>query len=847
MRGTGSQHEFQDMQDIIISLYSDPNFLALNILENLLSKNCFINVVTNNVEGWEKQTSHLNKERFSILQTGKHTTNEGFKYAIFLIGFVEKNKKFENPIKVLATQNSPNLKILIILPFEWFPFKESFRFSVKNNVAVVYVGDLLGPRLDLDSNLLIARSIKRILTERELVLPVGEVFYPLFVSDVARMIGKWIFSFGPYGKESFLLGSQVSGTSFWKENEKLIKNVRIIYDKKNVERYIPRGYEIKTIPSDINFYLVETYKWFAKNRDEQKKENDGTGSKQGGSKFLQVVIGGLISVFLLPFLTMAVSLGFLLFSYKGITSSGNINLQNPILVAKTFFAFTKNGSRIFSPLPILGSVYKELGFSAQVGERTTDVAIIGLSLLKNLDNLFNKTLGSTPYDSNVEGGKIEKDLDLFYKNISMIETETEVARSEGLVSARILSDKFDFTRYKNIFGQGETIAKNISTILGKEERKSYLILFQNNMELRPTGGFIGSYGVINFDGGRMNELNINDIYSADGQLRGHVEPPLPIKKYLGEANWWFRDSNWDPDFPTSAQRAEWFLDKEVDQKVDGVIAIDLQPIRDILQETGPIFLSDYNMAITADNLYEKTQEEVQKDFFPGTRKKASFLTALSRSLILEVVRMDNAKRLLVFKSLLSDFNKRHIQVYLHNNQTQDAITKIGWSGSVINPECGKGCYADIFGTVEANVGDNKANYFLTRSVKVEVDFDDSTITRRVVLMFKNSANSALGVTGRYKNYLRFLIPEDSEISDASFEPEVIINKGRKEVGALVEVLGGQNKEVSLVWKTKLNKPAMYRIYIRKQAGIGDDSFSLTVNGNNVYNTVLTQDIWTKEF
>src|SRR5574340_1269627 len=134
-----------------------------------------------------------------------------------------------------------------------------------------------------------------------------------------------------------------------------------------------------------------------------------------------------------------------------------------------------------------------------------------------------------------------------------------------------------------------------------------MVLFQTNMELRPTGGFIGSFGLLTFDNGRMSELNVSDVYSADGQLKGHIDPPAPIHDYLGEANWWFRDSNWDPDFPTSAKRAEWFLDKEIDQKVDGVFAIDLGLIKDALRLTGPIFLADYNMDVTSDNLYEKTQ------------------------------------------------------------------------------------------------------------------------------------------------------------------------------------------------------------------------------------------------
>lgn len=221
-----------------------------------------------------------------------------------------------------------------------------------------------------------------------------------------------------------------------------------------------------------------------------------------------------------------------------------------------------------------------------------------------------------------------------------------------MYSAKQILQLVDFDKLKTYSKEGGVLASNLASILGSGEDKNYLILFQNNMELRPTGGFIGSYGVANFGGGKMNGLNINDIYSADGQLKGHIEPPLPIKNYLDEANWWFRDSNWNPDFPTSAERAEWFLNKEMDQQVDGVVAIDLQPIKDVLAYTGPIFLPDYNATITSDNLYEKTQEEAQANSFPGSRQKASFLTALSRTLISDVAKMNAKNRILVLRAFM---------------------------------------------------------------------------------------------------------------------------------------------------------------------------------------------------
>ena len=457
---------------------------------------------------------------------------------------------------------------------------------------------------------------------------------------------------------------------------------------------------------------------------------------------------------------------------------------------------------------------------------------------------------------------MEAGLDFSYQRLSLIEADVVANAAEGSLVAKKLLQKVDLARLKNFVLQTKILTQNLPDLLGKSQRKSYLVLFQNNMELRPTGGFIGSFGVATFDSGRLSDLVVNDVYSADGQLRGHVEPPFPIREYLGEANWWLRDSNWDPDFPTSAQRAEWFLDKEMDQRVDGVLALDLEFVKDILKYTGPVFLPDYNLDISSENLYKETQSEVHEDFFPGTRKKASFLTALSRNLLAEVEKLNNNQKLFVLKSFIKVLDERHLQAYFHNEAAQEAIARLNWAGQVQTPSCGKDCYADVVGVVEANVGVNKANYFIKRKVDIKVTLAPESIERRLELQLENSANPSLGLTGKYKVYLRFLVPTDSEIlnitttvgaSTQNLIPEITENKGRKEIGTLVEILAGQKQTVTASWKSLLpnNPPREYGLYVRKQAGMGEDPLSvsvLTEEGNHMYNTTLVKDfVWTNKY
>jgi len=178
---------------------------------------------------------------------------------------------------------------------------------------------------------------------------------------------------------------------------------------------------------------------------------------------------------------------------------------------------------------------------------------------------------------------------------------------------------------KGQLGLGKEILKIIPEILGLDgRRREYMVLFQNESEIRPTGGFIGSYGLISFQKGRLIDFEVKDIYEADGQLKGHVEPPWEIKAHLGEANWYMRDANWNPDFVKTSADIQWFLEKETQKRVDGVVGIDLAVVRAMLGVTGPIKVTDFKETIDKDNLYEQANFMLKLNFFPVRAKKQVF-------------------------------------------------------------------------------------------------------------------------------------------------------------------------------------------------------------------------------
>ncbi|MCQ3944892.1 MAG: hypothetical protein DPW11_03905 [bacterium] len=234
---------------------------------------------------------------------------------------------------------------------------------------------------------------------------------------------------------------------------------------------------------------------------------------------------------------------------------------------------------------------------------------------------------------------------------------------------------------------GKGVFSILPDLIGLNDRAKYLVLFQNNMELRATGGFIGSYGILSFEKGKLYDFQVYDVYTADGALKGHVEPPVPIKNILGEANWYLRDSNFDPDFPTSARRAEWFLKKSMNQDVIGTISINLETLKLLLNSVGPLELSDYNETITEGNLAERAQFHAEVNFFPGSTAKKEFLSSVADALFAKLKTADAKSLLSVSSALLASLESSDTQLSVTNASSERILQTLGWNGAVESKPC----------------------------------------------------------------------------------------------------------------------------------------------------------------
>ena len=878
----------------LILLFSEANCLAISLVENLLANRCHIKVFSKNNKQWIEKSKHIQtKENLEYLTNKDIKETEGGNYAIFLDIEDEINPELINEAVTYSLKEK--IKTFIIIPFRKYPEIDLANINLPDTAGLVFVGDLIGPRMDLFENNPISVAMASLLGNKKLNIFSDNIVYPVFIGDVARLVTKWLFSFGPYGDITAVLSEDVGIAEVVNNIDNILnKEHRSLFNKcprdpsTETERLlVPKGIKRINIKSDLINILTATVEWFQKNNPGKinykvkgVKTNNNKYHKHAGVWMLLFMM--LTAIFILPIIILATSI-LSLQKVKQIIDKGNLAEARQLIdVSAKTSVLAESLLVTYSRIPLLGKVYSQPVYVARVVSNISLIGVESINLLEDVSVIVNNMFAGKDYDVYGYSNKMSVNLMSVYEKLSFLESEIDSANGywERLFSNKLKSYGMnDIEEKQNLIKLAAAFAGKLPDTLGAGKKKIYLVLLQNNMELRPTGGFIGSFALVTLEAGKISDITIQDVYSADGQLKGYIKPPDPIANYLGNANWFLRDSNWDPDFPTSAQRAEWFLDKEIDVSVDGVISIDLEPIRDLIDVYGPISLADYDVTLDGSNFYEKTQAEAERDFFPGSYRKSGFLTAIAKALTAEFAVPNKGNSLNISKMFFENIKQKHIQIFLHDRDAQRIISDLGWDGSVSHPDCSGNCFSDWFGLVEANFGVNKSNYYINRNYSLQVSLQpDGLVKKRLSVSYSNIANTAMGPSANYKTYTRLLLSPDAEIiyvslvngeteEELKYDTELV--RGRKEIGALMEIPPDSNRTLNMEWTDKSNlsfgEPGQYQFLWRKQSGLGDEPFwikyefsqvgeykvetipPLTFDGQSGYNALLSRDVVSRIF
>lgn len=280
----------------------------------------------------------------------------------------------------------------------------------------------------------------------------------------------------------------------------------------------------------------------------------------------------------------------------------------------------------------------------------------------------------------------------------------------------------------------ERLVPILKDVLGGNGVRNYLVEQVNPAELRPGGGFIGTYSVIRADQGSLSVIRSGDSYVLSdprplpGQP-GFIPQPDPVRDIIPWVSWSFVDTNIFPDFPSNARAAEQFAQPRLGMNIDAVISIDYYAVAKMLELTGPLPVPGFGRTVDASNFIPQV---MQLEFANSPAHKA-ILSAIAGPLMGRVSALPAGQ----WPTLISDLNalagQRHIQAYFNNGLVQAEIDRVGWSGT-FNPTEN----ADYMMAVESNIGGGKVNYFLSRHYTVTLTRTGNVLHHRVTVDLINN-------------------------------------------------------------------------------------------------------------
>lgn len=299
-------------------------------------------------------------------------------------------------------------------------------------------------------------------------------------------------------------------------------------------------------------------------------------------------------------------------------------------------------------------------------------------------------------------------------------------------------------------------------VLGYPSEKTYLVLFQNNTELRPTGGFIGSYGTLVVKNADIKSFNTQDIYNLDVPVKNElfITPPEPMQRYMGSTQWFMRDANWDPDFPTTAEVVEDFYFKEHGEAnhLDGVLTLTPEVIHQLLYITGPITIEgdEYN----AENFTHKLQYEVEFGFRVdgvSNDSRKQVIGKLASELLAKVKRTPRAQWAQLAEIIFTELNEKHILLYFNDPAAQDLIADLNWGGEIKQTD------SDFLMVVDANLAAYKTDRVMDKTIDYQLTPDGNSYKVHLTLHYKNNGTFDQFTT-RYRSYTRIYVPEGSTLT-----------------------------------------------------------------------------------
>lgn len=404
--------------------------------------------------------------------------------------------------------------------------------------------------------------------------------------------------------------------------------------------------------------------------------------------------------------------------------------------------------------------------------------------------------------------------------------------------------------------QGKPLIKVLPALLGESEAKKYLVIFQNDKELRPTGGFMTYYAIFRVEEGVVEVDRSSNIYDLDDTIRSKPAAPDVLRKYLEVRTLNIRDTNLSPDFVESMNSFnEMYETSSAYEEVDGIIALDTHFLVNVIRILGEVEAA--GLTFNADNDPRCDCPQVVYVLEDQITRPVNYIRENRKALIGELLYAVMHKALssspgeywgqLVQQGML-DAQEKHIMFYLYDEGAQKGIEALNWGGK-IRPSSG-----DYVHVNDANLGGAKSNMFVEQSVRMDYTVKDGKIEKTLTLSYRNpephsNCNLEAGqlcLNAVLRNWQRVYVPQGSILSsskgsEVKVETYEDFDKAVFEGYMRVNPLGKADVVYTYTLPFNAAEESDLPLLIQKQPGTGEIPYEIYMNGELIESFDLKSD------
>lgn len=341
-----------------------------------------------------------------------------------------------------------------------------------------------------------------------------------------------------------------------------------------------------------------------------------------------------------------------------------------------------------------------------------------------------------------------------------------------------------FEQLSSYISESKPLLESTPYLLGMNDDRSYLVLFQNDKELRSTGGFLTAYSVMKVSKAKFEPVSSDDIYNLDAKYKPSLPAPDAIVDlikgpYVLSQNIRLRDINYSPDYKLAMDLFSTEAEKVGMKDIDGIIAVDTGLLVNLLDALGEIGVPGFgNFSTKIEPKCNCPQVIYELESFADIEGPIIW-DPITGKIILRPPNSDNRKKIIgplmnsilanafaqpkekipglldaIFKSVV----EKHVLFYLYDDKAQMAVEGFGIAGRI---EDYQGDYLHIN---DSNLGGRKSNLYLKQEVEQEIMVNkDGMIEKSVTITYQNPEKYDGWLNSVLPNWVRVYVPEGSKL------------------------------------------------------------------------------------